>query len=261
MRVVAQAAALIVLSAVARSPAQDNRSLTDFEYARLGQEITVPTENEAAPESLEERLVLARASIKALTEALAIANSEGEVFKRQSADLQLKLDAYGLAGLEKEPGKLEQRLLSAVRDLRVLKKQNEDATAQIVRLSEAVQMLIKTTDGIDPQARMSVEAELRKTNEVLGSPSAAKAQSLEANLSDGMVVDLKEDLSLIVANIGTKHGVKVGMPFQVWRENKLIGTVRIVDARDRISGGIIQNLETEKEPVKTGDRLRVDARQ
>lgn len=261
MRVVAQAAALIVLSAVARSPAQDNRSLTDFEYARLGQEITVPTENEAAPESLEERLVLARASIKALTEALAIANSEGEVFKRQAADLQLKLDAYGLAGLDKEPGKLEQRLLSAVRDLRVLKKQNEDATAQIVRLSEAVQMLIKTTDGIDPQARMSVEAELRKTNEVLGSPSAAKAQSLEANLSDGMVVDLKEDLSLIVANIGTKHGVKVGMPFQVWRENKLIGTVRIVDARDRISGGIIQNLETEKEPVKTGDRLRVDARQ
>jgi len=261
MRVVAQAAALLVLSAVARSPAQDNRSLTDFEYARLGQEITVPTENEAAPESLEERLVLARASIKALTEALAMANSEGEVFKRQSADLQLKLDAYGLAGLEKEPGKLEQRLLSAVRDLRVLKKQNEDATAQIVRLSEAVQMLIKTTDGIEPQARMSVEAELRKTNEVLGSPSVAKAQSLEANLSDGMVVDLKEDLSLIVANIGTRHGVKVGMPFQVWRENKLIGTVRIVDARDRVSGGIIQNLETEKEPVKTGDRLRVDARQ
>lgn len=261
MRVVAQAAALIVLSAVARSPAQDNRSLTDFEYARLGQEITVPTENEAAPESLEERLVLARASIKALTEALAIANSEGEVFKRQSADLQLKLDAYGLAGLEKEPGKLEQRLLSAVRDLRVLKKQNEDATAQIVRLSEAVQMLIKTTDGINPQARMSVEAELRKTNEILGSPTAAKAQSLEANLTDGMVVDLKEDLSLIVANIGTRHGVKVGMPFQVWREDKLIGTVRIVDARDRISGGIIQNLETEKEPVKTGDRLRVDARQ
>jgi hypothetical protein len=261
MRVVAQAAALMVLSVIARSPAQDNRSLTDFEYARLGQEITVPTENEAAPESLEERLVLARASIKALTEALAISNSEGEVFKRQTADLQLKLDAYGLAGLEKEPGKLEQRLLSAVRDLRVLKKQNEDATLQIVRLSEAIQMLIKTTDGINPQSRMAVEAELRKTNEVLGSPAVAKAKSLEASLSDGMVVDLKEDLSLIVANIGTKHGVKVGMPFQVWRENKLIGTVRIVDARDRISGGIIQNLETEKEPVKTGDRLRVDARQ
>jgi hypothetical protein len=51
------------------------------------------------------------------------------------------------------------------------------------------------------------------------------------------------------------------MPFQVWRDNRKIGTVRVVDVRDRICGAIIQNLESEKEPVKTGDRLRVDARQ
>ena len=74
-----------------------------------------------------------------------------------------------------------------------------------------------------------------------------------------MVVDTKEDLSLVVANIGSKHGVKVGMPFQVWRDNRRIGNVRVVDVRDRISGAIIQNLESEKETVKTGDRLRVDA--
>ncbi len=261
MRVVATAAALIVLPMISRSSARDNRSLTDFELAQMGQVITVPSGDHGAPEGLEERLLLARASIKALTEALAMANNEGEVFKRQAADLQLKLDAYGLAGLEKEPDKLEQRLLSAVRDLRLLKKQNEDAVNQLVRLTEAIQVLIKTTEGIDPQARMAVEAELRKTNETLGSPGAARADSLEPTLSDGMIVDTKEDLSLIVANIGAKHGVKVGMPFQVWRDNRLIGTVRVVDVRDRICGAIIQNLESEKEPVKSGDRLRVDARQ
>jgi hypothetical protein len=76
-----------------------------------------------------------------------------------------------------------------------------------------------------------------------------------------MVVDTKEDLSLVVANIGAKHGVKVGMPFQVWRDNRRIGNVRVVDVRDRISGAVIQNLESEKETVKTGDRLRVDAKQ
>lgn len=261
MRVVATAAALIVLPAISRLPARDNRSLTDFELARTGQVITVPSDEHAAPESLEERLVLARASIKALTEALAMANSEGEVFKRQAADLQLKLDAYGLAGLEKEPDKLEQRLLSAVRDLRVLKKQNEDAVNQLLRLTEAIQVLIKTTEGINPQARMTVEAELRKTNEILGAPAAIKADSLEPTLTDGLVVDTKEDLSLIVANIGAKHGVKVGMPFQIWRDNRLVGSVRVVDVRDRICGAIIQNLESEKDTIKSGDRLRVDARQ
>jgi len=260
MRVVATAAAFIVLPGIFGSSAQDNRSLKDFESVPLGQVISIPAPDEADNGSLEEKLVLARSSIKALTDSLAMANSESEVFKRQAAELQLKLDAYGLAGLDKEPEKVEQRLLAAVRDLRLLKKQNEDAVNQLVRLSESIQVLIKTTEGINPQARMSVETELRKTSEILGTPNAARAQSIEATLSDGMVVDTKEDLSLVVANIGAKHGVKVGMPFQVWRDNRRIGNVRVVDVRDRICGAVIQNLESEKATVKTGDRLRVDAK-
>lgn len=261
MKVVATAAAFLVLPGLFGALALDNRSLKDFESASLGQVISIPDPEETDHGGLEEKLVLARTSIKALTESLAMANNEAEVFKRQATELQLKLDAYGLAGLDREPEKVEQRLLAAVRDLRLLKKQNEDAVNQLVRLSESIQVLIKTTEGIPPQARMAVETELRKTSEILGNPDAAKAQGLEATLSDGMVVDIKEDLSLVVGNIGTKHGVKVGMPFQVWRDNRRIGSVRVVDARDRICGAIIQNLESEKETVKTGDRLRVDAKQ
>ena len=75
-----------------------------------------------------------------------------------------------------------------------------------------------------------------------------------------MVVDVKEELALIVANIGEKQGVRIGMPFQVWREDKRIGEVRVIDVRDSISGAVIQSLESEKVPVKNGDRLKVDAR-
>ena len=74
-----------------------------------------------------------------------------------------------------------------------------------------------------------------------------------------MVVDVKDDLALVVANIGEKQGVRVGMPFQIWREDKRIGEVRVVDVRKTICGAVIQSLESEKEPVKTGDRLKVDA--
>jgi len=261
MRVVATAAALIVLLDIPGSSAQDNRSLTDFEPGPRGQEISVPGSEDNGAGSLEERLVLARASIKALTESLALANNESEIFKRQAADLQLKLDAYGLAGIEKEPEKIEQRLLAAVRDLRILKKKNEDAVGQLVQLSEAIQILIKTTEGINPQARMAVETELRKTREVLGAPNAPGAGSLEVTISDAMIVDVKEELSLVVANIGSKQGVKVGMPFQVLRDGEKIADVRVVDVRERICGAVVQNLKSERQPVKTGDRLKVDARQ
>jgi hypothetical protein len=107
---------------------------------------------------------------------------------------------------------------------------------------------------------MAVETELRKTNEILGAPLAAKTGPVEATLNDGMVVDVKDDLALIVANIGEKQGVRVGMPFQVWREDKRIGDVRVIDVRNSICGAVIQSLESEKVPVKTGDRLKVDAR-
>jgi hypothetical protein len=266
MKLAAIAAGLIALFPVARLGAQGDRSLTDSESRSLlaqGVTITVPRpgeESQADVEALQEQIILLRSAIKSLTESLAISNSEAEAFKRQTADLTVKIEALGIPSVEKDQGKLEQKLLAAVRDLRLLKTQNENAVSQLVRLAEAVQVMIKGSESVDPQARLAVETELRKTSEILGAPKAPITGSVEATLSDGMVVDVKEDLALIVANIGEKQGVRVGMPFQVWREDKRIGEVRVVDVRESISGAVIQSLESEKVPVRNGDRLKVDAR-
>jgi hypothetical protein len=82
-----------------------------------------------------------------------------------------------------------------------------------------------------------------------------------ASISDGGVISVKDDLALVVMNLGTKHGVKVGMPFQVTRDKRIIGSVRVVDVREKIAGAYIQNLSSEKDRIKVGDHLRVDARQ
>jgi chromosome segregation ATPase len=267
MRHAAIAAALLALLPVDRLEAQGNRSLTDSENRILlaqGATITVPdlaTEKEEDVEALQEQILLLRSAIRSLTESLAISNSEAETFKRQATDLTLKIEALGIPDAENDRGKLEQKLLAAVRDLRLLKKQHEATVNQLVRLTEAMQVVLKSTKEIDPEARLAVETELRKTNEILGTPHAAQTRgAVEATLNDGMVVDVKDDLALVVANIGEKQGVRIGMPFQIWREDKRIGEVRVVDVRKTICGAIIQSLESEKEPVKTGDRLKVDAR-
>jgi hypothetical protein len=260
------AAALLALLSVARLEAQGNRSLTDSENRILlaqGATITVPDpegEKEETVEALQEQILLLRSAIRSLTESLAISNSEAETFKRQATDLTLKIEALGIPATENDRGKLEQKLLAAVRDLRLLKKQHEASVNQLVRLTEAIQVVLKSTEEIDPQARLAVETELRKTSEILGTPHAAQTRGpVEATLNDGMVVDVKDDLALVVANIGEKQGVRVGMPFQIWREDKRIGEVRVVDVRKTICGAVIQSLESEKESVKTGDRLKVDA--
>jgi hypothetical protein len=214
---------------------------------------------EDAVAEAQEKLVLAENTIKQLTQSLANANAEAETYKRQASDLSLKLQALGADRGEDE---IEQRLLEAVRGLRLAKKENEDFRSTLIELSEAVIALLKSTDDIPAEGRMAVETSLRKANELLGTPVGAEnAQAVEPTLQEAMVVDVRDELSLIVANVGEKHGVKIGMPFQVWRDGRKVGEVRVVDVRDRISGAVVQNLENNKNPVKAGDRLRVDARQ
>jgi hypothetical protein len=47
----------------------------------------------------------------------------------------------------------------------------------------------------------------------------------------------------------------------VIRAGKLIGSVRVVDVREKIAGAYIQNLSSEKDRIQVGDRLKVDAHQ
>jgi len=103
---------------------------------------------------------------------------------------------------------------------------------------------------------------MRESAKVLGinAPDAVNAPPEPSTLTDGMVVSIKDELNLVVANIGSRNGVKVGMPFDVVRGDNIVGSVRIVDVREKIAGGLIQYL-TDRERIKTGDRLKVASQQ
>jgi hypothetical protein len=260
MRAVAAAATLASLLLLSGASARDEGSLTDFEPGSPGREeiLSEPETNDVA--ALKEKLLVAQATIKNLSEGIAAANMEAEIFKRQLAETQLRLEAIGLSNVDNDPSRLEARLLQAIRELRVLKEQNQSASEQLVRLSEAITILVKSSAGLKPEARMDVEAELRKTAEILGTASAATPGAIPSTLQDAIVVDFKEDLSLLVANVGSVHGVKVGMPFRILRDGQPIGNAKVIDVRERISGAVVQNLDPEDIRVEKGDTLQVDAR-
>jgi hypothetical protein len=210
---------------------------------------------------LRKQLSLERETVKTLTEGLAESNVEAELFRRKYSDLELRMEALGLQSADKDRAKLEQRLLNAVSDLQLFEKEREQYRDQILRLTEAMLHLLKTSQGGDAQARMEVEAQLRSTNELLAkSSSEATASSLERpTLMDGSVISVKEEWSLVVGNLGELQGVKMGMPLRVVRGDKLIATLRVVDVRQKICGAVIQERISDK--IKVGDRLQVDARQ
>jgi len=210
-------------------------------------------------DELQRQLAVQRESVKTLTDSLAESNAEAELFRRKYSDLQLRMEALGLESASKDRSKLEQRLLSAVSDLKLAQKEREEYRDQMLRLTETMLGLLKTSTGGDAKARADVEAQLRSTNELIS--KAGTAAEAEPTLMDGSVVSVKDEWSLVVGNLGAKQGVKIGMPLRVLRDDRVIATLRVVDVRQRICGAVIQEMGSGKEKIKVGDRLQADARQ
>ena len=247
--------------ATSETVAGENSSLSDLniEFSEAKMTLQSVTEENSA---MRAKLRLAQEQVKSLTDSLAIANSEAEVFKRESRELKLRMEALGIESAGTDKAKLEQRLLKAVSDLKIVQDEKDKVADQLVRMSEAVLRFLKSAVSTDAEARLALETEMRGASEALGLPGQATAetQAMPATLTDAMVISVKEEFALVVANLGTRHGVKIGMPFQVWRGENLVGHVRVVDVREKIAGAVIQDLNSNKDIVKVGDRLRVDAR-
>lgn len=212
----------------------------------------------AQNEDLRRQLSIQQESLKTLTASLAESNAEAELFRRKYSDLELRMEALGLASANKDRAKLEQRLLAAVSDLRLTQKERDEFRDQLLGLNEALLRYLQTSQGGDAQARMDVEMQLRKTSELVGGSTSAAAQEPQPSLMDGSVLSVKDEWSFVVANIGEQHGVKIGMPLRVMRGDQKIATLRVVDVRQRICGAVIE--DSGKEKIKVGDRLQADAR-
>jgi len=242
---------------VGRLAAEGNSSLSESkvenpEHAVTAEALLVQNEE------LRRQLSIEQESLKALTSSLAESNAEAELFRRKYSDLELRMEALGLASANKDRAKLEQRLLAAVSDLQLAQKERDEYRDQMLRLNEAMLRYLKTSHGGDAQARMDVETQLRSTNNLV-TRSASAPDSAEPSLLDGSVISVKDEWSFVVGNLGEKQGVKIGMPMRVMRNDRKIATLRVVDVRQKICGAVIQEMDSEKEKIRIGDRLQVDA--
>ena len=215
----------------------------------------------AQSEELQRQLSIQQESVKTLTTSLAESNAEAELFRRKYSDLELRMEALGLESANKDRAKLEQRLLTAVSDLRLAHKERDEFRDQMLQLNESMLRYLKKSQGGDAQARMDVEAQLRKANEIAARSTTTPPQSTQPSLMDGSVISVKNEWSFVVGNVGEKQGVKIGMPMRVMRGDKKIATLRVVDVRQRICGAVIQEMGSAKGKIKVGDRLQVDAQQ
>ncbi len=121
---------------------------------------------------------------------------------------------------------------------------------------------VKSTEGADPQARAEVEAQLRGTNKLLTSKDEPPPEEVAVAGLDGRQGLERE--RRVVAGGGQSRGApgseaRNAVKSSAGRQDGC--NLRVVDVREKISGAVIQELDSEKVKIKVGDRLQVDARQ
>jgi len=235
--------------------AQGNSSLSESKVENEERAVTGAALLEQN-EDLRKQLSLQQESLKTLTTSLAESNAEAELFRRKYSDLELRMEALGLQSASKDRSKLEQRLLAAVSDLQLAQKERDEYRDQMLRLNETLLRYLKTSQGGDAQARMDVETQMRSVNQLVS--KSTLPPSAEPSLMDGSVISVKDEWSFVVGNLGEKQGVKIGMPMRIMRGDRKIATVRVVDVRQKICGAVIQEMDSQKDKIKVGDRLQAD---
>jgi len=267
LRCAALVAGLSLLG-VARSPGQAKGSLSELDIENsqlkvlLEQSRVHLEEAQKDKKQLSDALAEVEKTLADTRKNLARSIGEAEVFKRQTMELKLKIEALGLDVSGGNSSKLEQRLLAAVSDLRGMAEEKKSFSEVLVQVIEAARLYQKVAPTANAEAIATLEGAFRKADAALGgvSPNAVEALPVQATISDGMAISVRDDYALVVMNIGAKQGVKVGMPFQVTRGDHIVGNVRVIEVRDKIAGAVIQELTTDKDRVKVGDHLRVEAR-
>ncbi len=189
-------------------------------------------------------------------ESLAAANAEARQHAESYRALRLQMEALGVDVIKPDSTGIQQRLLKAVSDNRLLEEEKAALSERLMSLSEAALSFMSTAVSPAAEDRMAMEEEIRAAASALGTGPAPRSQQARA-LEEAQVVGLKPEFGLLVLDAGEKSGVRIGMPLEVLRRDRIIGTALVVDVRSTICGALVQQIGQPGESVQLGDQVRV----
>lgn len=240
----------LCLALLGRAAAQSGGSLKNLDTEKMRPAIdaeALSLENTA----LKQRLAESENVLKSLQQSFGSVSNEAEVFRRKSAELNTRIESLGVASIDS-------RLIKLLNELRVGASECTKLRDALMELTEAAARYQKHANKDSSDVKAALDSAIRESTDVLGA-NAKNPPDDSPNpprITDSVVISVKDELALIVANVGTRQGVRLGMPFEVVRGDAVIGAIRVVDVRDKISGALVQNL-SQNETIKVGDRLKV----
>lgn len=210
-------------------------------------------------QALEAQINASKDKNDALAQSAAAANAESNELKERYEKLRGLLEGLGVGALENSKDQTQERLMAALSDLRIMKEQRDMLAETLIETAEASMALMNVAPTADPAIKDRVNKSITLADAALVKVGGAQSEDQPAgDLQNARVVSLKADLGITVLSIGAKDGVKPGMPFEIFREDKPIAKVLVTEVRNSVCGAVVQELASANDPVRVGDRGRVD---
>jgi hypothetical protein len=202
-------------------------------------------DNQRLQTDLEQRETI----IRLLTENLAVARTESELFHKKWSEAQLRAQTLGVDFADDGAAQTQRQLAESVRALYLADTERERLVAQVQRLIDAL------------QGSGDVGGELARTKALFDAdnrPASGKTTDSrsQGGLGGATVLDVNPDLRLVVLNIGQLQGARIGMPMVVERGEHVVAELKVVEVRRRICGALIEQMK-QGVTLKTGDVARV----
>lgn len=228
----------------------------DLEMRELLTNLTVAAQK---IQTLEAANAASKDKNDALAQSAAAANGEAAELRDRYEKLRGLLEGLGISALENSKDQGQERLLAAISDLRIVKEQRDQLSQSLIEVAEASVALARSAPNADPAAADRLNKVLTQADGVLSKLGGTNPADVTAgDMQNARVVSLKPELGIAVINVGMKDGVKPGMPFEIFREDKPVAKVLITEVRNSVAGAIVQELANPADPVRVGDRGRAD---
>ena len=229
---------------------------TSFELQELNTTLQVAAQK---IQMLEAQIASSKEKGEALAQSAAVSSQEAQELKDRYERLRGLLEGLGIAALENNREETQDRLLSALADLRVSETSRQKLADSLMELAEVSLAFAKTVQNPDPLTGDRLQKALVKAESTLATASNKTVQDTQSlgDLQNVRIVSLKNELGIAVFAAGIKEGVKPGMPFDIYREDKPIAKALVTEVRNSVSGAVIQELASLSDPVRVGDRAKV----
>lgn len=240
------ARALVVGGVVAGNLFFGLRESTAAESWQLEELQVVLEKLRAENADLKSQLELRETVIRNLQESLAVARTESELFQRKWMEAQARAETLGANPADTEAAATQRQLLETVRQLALAEADRRRLTEQLQRLLVAVQS--NANLGAELEATRRLLADLQQPS----APAVVPSGRLEA----ARILDVNAKLRVVVLDVGAEQGARIGMPFWVFRGERVVARLRVVEVRPKVCGALLEDVE-KGVTLQAGDMARV----